>query len=85
MLNFLGMILICAREMMVPENGGMSAKKGKNLYGIIFLLQFLFLVIFIFHLEILNCHLFQKVVLFSYITPTEKLGYTLYFLYFVCL
>jgi hypothetical protein len=40
MLNFLVMILICTREMMVPENGGVSVKKGKNLYGIIFLTVF---------------------------------------------
>jgi hypothetical protein len=26
------MMLICDREMMVPENGGMSVKEGKILY-----------------------------------------------------
>jgi hypothetical protein len=35
MLSFLVMMLICAREMMVQENGEMSARKGKNIYKII--------------------------------------------------
>ena len=32
MLSFMGIMLICDREMMVPENGGMSVKEGKILY-----------------------------------------------------
>jgi hypothetical protein len=31
MLSFMGMMLICDREVMVPENGGMSVKEGNIL------------------------------------------------------
>jgi hypothetical protein len=31
MPSFMGMMLICGKEMMVPENGEMSVKEGKFL------------------------------------------------------